>query len=138
VVVKRFALPCGSNGDCGLVASIRDEVALERSFQCMRLIDQDSDISTRDLAERMQISNGAAYYVLNALIEKGYVKAENFKHNPKKSGYLYLLTPDGLREKSRLTTKFIQRKRAEYHALKTEIETLERERVETDVPHPII
>ncbi len=133
MVVKSFALPCGSNGDCDLVASIRDEVALERSFQCMRLIHRDGDISTRKLAERMNISNGAAYYVLKALIEKGYVKAENFKNNPKKSGYLYLLTPDGLREKSRLTADFIQRKRAEYDALERELHVLEQERDEIDV-----
>ncbi len=114
------------------MASVRELLALERSFQCMRLIHQDGDISTRDLAEHMQISNGAAYYVLNALIEKGYVKAENFKNNPNKSGYFYLLTPDGLREKSRLTSKFIQRKKAEYLALKAEIQNLEREHIETD------
>ena len=99
----------------------------------MRLIHRDGYISTRDLAKRMEISNGAAYYVLNALIEKGYVKAENFKNNPKKSGYLYLLTPDGLREKSRLTAEFIQRKRTEYDALKLEIHLLEGERDGTDV-----
>ena len=109
------------------MASVRELVALERSFQCMRLIHQDGDISTRELAARMKISNGAAYYVLNALIEKGFVKANNFKNNRNKSGYFYLLTPDGLREKSRLTVKFIQRKRVEYHELKAEIETLERE-----------
>ena len=114
------------------MASVRKEVALERSFQCMRLIQRNGNISTRDLAEHMQISNGAAYYVLNALIEKGYVKAENFKNNPNKSGYFYLLTPDGLREKSRLTSKFIQRKKAEYLALKAEIQNLEREHIETD------
>jgi EPS-associated MarR family transcriptional regulator len=114
------------------MASVRELVALERSFQCLRLIHKDGDISTRELATRMQISNGAAYYVLNALIEKGYVKAENFKNNPNKSGYLYLLTPDGLREKSRLTGKFILRKRAEYQALKAEIEALELEHAELD------
>ncbi|MBF9053385.1 MarR family EPS-associated transcriptional regulator [Rhodobacterales bacterium LSUCC1028] len=114
------------------MASVREHVALERSFQCLRLIHKYGDISTRELATRMQISNGAAYYVLHALIEKGYVKADNFKNNSNKSGYLYLLTPDGLREKSRLTGKFILRKRAEYHALKAEIEALEREHVEPD------
>ena len=114
------------------MASIREHVALERSFQCLRLIHKYGDISTRELATRMKISNGAAYYVLNALIEKGYVKVDNFKNNPNKSGYLYLLTPDGLREKSRLTGKFILRKREEYNALKAEIEALEREHVEAD------
>ena len=113
------------------MASIREHVALERSFQCLRLIHKNGDISTRELATRMQISNGAAYYVLNALIEKGYVKAENFKNNSNKSGYLYLLTPDGLREKAKLTANFIQRKKDEYEALKVEIEALERERIET-------
>ena len=114
------------------MASIREHVALERSLQCLRLIHKYGDISTRELAARMQISNGAAYYVLNALIEKGYVKAESFKNNPNKSGYLYLLTPDGLREKSRLTAKFIQRKRAEYYVLEAEIEALEREHLDPD------
>ncbi len=115
------------------MASIREDIALERLFQTMRLIHQDSNISTRELAEHLQISNGAAYYVLSALIHNGYVKAENFKNNPNKSGYLYLLTQDGLREKSRLTANFIRRKKAEYQALKGEIEALEREHAETDV-----
>ena len=65
------------------MASMREEFVLQRSFQCMRLIQQDSNTSTRALAERLQISNGAAYYLLNALIEKGYVKVENFKNNSK-------------------------------------------------------
>ncbi len=114
------------------MASVREHVALERSFQCLRLIHKYENISTRELATRMQISNGAAYYVLNALIEKGYVKVDNFKNNSNKSGYLYLLTPDGLREKSRLTAEFIRRKRDEYQVLKAEIEALEREHVATD------
>ena len=115
------------------MASVRELAALERSFQCLRMIHKDGYISTRELAARMQISNGTAYYVLNALIEKGLVKAENFTNNPNKSGYLYLLTADGLREKSRLTAKFIQRKRIEYQALREEIEALEREYNRTDI-----
>ena len=126
-MAKFFELPCGSCGDRDLVASIRKDVALERTFQCMRLISERGDISTRELAERMKISNGAAYYVLNELIKKGYVKAENFKNNPKKSGYFYLLTPAGLSEKALLTVKFIRRKKVEYQALKVEIEGLESE-----------
>lgn len=114
------------------MASIRRDVALERSFQCLRLIHKYGDISTRELATRMQISNGSAYYVLNALIEKGYVKADNFKNNPSKSAYFYLLTPHGLREKSRLTATFILRKREEYQALKAEIDALEHEYAETN------
>ena len=109
------------------MASIREDVVLERTFQCMRLIHERGDIPTRVLAERMKISNGAAYYVLNVLIVKGYVKAENFKNNPSKSGYFYLLTAAGLSEKAQLTAKFIRRKKAEYQALKVEIKRLERE-----------
>ena len=78
----------------------------------MRLIYKGGNISTRELAERMKISNGGAYYVLNALIEKGYVKAENFKNNTSKSGFFYLLTPAGLSEKARLTATFIRRTKA--------------------------
>ncbi len=109
------------------MASIREDVALERSFQCLRLIQRKGDISSRELADRLKISNGTAYYILNALINKGYVKAEKFKNTPHKSGYLYLLTSAGLREKSKLTAKFIRRKKAEFDALKAEIETLEHE-----------
>ena len=114
------------------MASVREHVALERSFQCMRLIHKNGDISTRELAARMQISNGAAYYVLNALIEKGLIKAENFKNNKKKTGYFYLLTPAGLREKSRLTAHFVRRKKAEFGALRAEIEALEKEQMPPD------
>jgi len=132
VAATCFDPQCGSYWKSVVMASVRELVVLERSFQCMRLIHKDGHISTRELAARMQISNGAAYYVLSALIAKGYVKAENFKNNSNKLSYLYLLTADGLREKSRLTVEFIQRKKAEYCALKAEIEALEREHVETD------
>ena len=79
-----FEPPCGSNGDGELVASIRDEVALERAFQCMRLIHQKGGLFLRELPDKLKISNGAAYYVLNALIAKGYVIADNFKNSSKK------------------------------------------------------
>ena len=73
------------------------------------------------------ISNGSAYYVLTALVEKGFVKLGNFARNPKKGKYAYLLTPSGLREKTILTKSFIVRKRAEYEEMKLEIEALEYE-----------
>ena len=109
------------------MASVRGDIARERLFQCMRLIQQQGDISSRELADRLNISNGAAYYILNALIDKGYVKVENFKNNKKKRSYFYLLTPAGLSEKSRLTAQFIWRKKAEYQALEAEIKALELE-----------
>ena len=93
----------------------------------MRLISKAPDISSRQVADAVGISNGSAYYVLTALVEKGLVKLENFKKNPKKGRYAYLLTPKGIREKSILTHNFIERKRREYRELKNEIEALEEE-----------
>jgi EPS-associated MarR family transcriptional regulator len=93
----------------------------------MRLLAEDPERSMRQIAEAVGISNGAAYYVVSALIEKGFVKLGNFSRNPKKGQYAYLLTARGLREKTALTQSFIARKRAEYDDLRTEIEELERE-----------
>lgn len=93
----------------------------------MRLISDNPKMSTRQVADQVCISNGSAYYVLTALIEKGFVKLENFKNNPRKHQYVYLLTPKGIREKSILTHSFIERKRQEYKDLKAEIEELEEE-----------
>lgn len=99
----------------------------------MRLIHERGNISTRELAAYMKTSNGAAYYILHSLIEKGYVRAENIKIKSKKSGYFYLFTSAGLSEKARLTVKFIRRKKDEYLALQAEIEALEQECAETNV-----
>lgn len=84
-------------------------------------------MSSRQVADAVGISNGSAYYVLTALIENGLVKIGNFKKNPRKGRYAYLLTPKGIREKSILTHNFIERKRKEYEDLKNEIEALEQE-----------
>ena len=109
------------------MASRRDEQQAEIRLQVMRLIAQNPEMSTRQVADEVGISNGSAYYVLAALVEKGFVKLENFKRNPRKGQYAYLLTPKGIREKSILTNSFIERKRQEYADLKTEIEALEQE-----------
>ena len=109
------------------LASRRDEQQAEIRLQVMRLIAQNPEMSTRQVADEVGISNGSAYYVLVALVEKGFVKLENFKKNPRKGQYAYLLTPKGIREKSILTHSFIERKRQEYADLKTEIEALEQE-----------
>ena len=90
----------------------------------MRLIAEIPEMSSRQVADAVGISNGSAYYVLTALVEKGLVKLENFTRNPKKGRYAYLLTPKGIREKSILTHKFIERKRKEYEALREELDVL--------------
>ena len=109
------------------MASRRDMQREDTRLRVMRLLAKDPELSTRQIAEAVGISNGAAYYVLVALIEKGFVKLGNFTRNPKKGQYAYLLTPSGLREKTALTQGFIARKRAEYADLRSEIEALERE-----------
>ena len=93
----------------------------------MRLISQNPEMSTRQVANEVGISNGSAYYVLTALVDKGFVKLVNFKKNPRKGQYAYLLTPKGIREKSLLTHSFIGRKREEFQVLRAEIRALEEE-----------
>ena len=109
------------------MASRRSEQQSEIQLKVMRLISEIPEMSSRQVADAVGISNGSAYYVLTALVEKGLVKLENFKNNPRKGRYAYLLTPKGIREKSMLTHNFIERKRQEYRDLKNEIEALEEE-----------
>ena len=109
------------------MASRREVQQAEIRLKIMRLVSQNPDISTRQVADEVGISNGSAYYVLTALVEMGFVKLENFKKNPRKGQYAYLLTPKGIREKSLLTHSFIGRKREEFEVLKSEIEALEEE-----------
>ena len=93
----------------------------------LRLLEENPELSTRQLADEMGISNGSAYYCLNALIEKGLVKLGNFKRAEQKSKYVYVLTPQGIAERAGLTKRFLARKMAEYEALKEEIADLEAE-----------
>ena len=109
------------------MASRRSEQQSEIRLKVMRLISEAPEISSRQVADAVGISNGSAYYVLTAIVEKGLVKLENFKNSPQKGRYAYLLTPKGIREKSILTHNFIERKRKEYENLKKEIEAMEEE-----------
>ena len=109
------------------MASRREEHQEDVRLRVMRLIDANSEMSSRQIADRVGISNGSAYYVVTALVEKGFVKLGNFKSNPRKGQYAYLLTPKGIREKSLLAHRFISRKRQEFDALRAEIESLEEE-----------
>ena len=93
----------------------------------MRLISLNPEMNSRQVAYKVGISNGSAYYVLTSLVEKGYVKLGNFKKNPRKGQYSYLLTPKGIREKSHLTHSFIKRKQQEFEYLKAEIKVLKEE-----------
>lgn len=99
----------------------------EYRYRILKELAQDPSLSQRDLAKRLGISLGKANFCLKALIEKGLIKAENFKNNTKKVKYLYLLTPKGIEEKVSLTKCFLQRKLKEHEELEKEIEQLRKE-----------
>jgi EPS-associated MarR family transcriptional regulator len=94
-------------------------------FRVLHLLEEEPMLTQRELAQRLGISLGGVNYCLKALIDIGHIKAGNFKKNPDKSVYLYLLTPKGITEKASLTTGFLKRKMAEYHALKKEIDAIQ-------------
>ena len=109
------------------MASRREDHQEDVRLRVMRLINDNAEMSSRQIADIVGIANGSAYYVLSALVEKGFVKLGNFKKSQRKGQYAYLLTPKGIREKSLLTHRFIGRKRQEFDALRAEIESLEKE-----------
>ena len=94
-------------------------------FRVLRLLEENPEMSQRDLAHAVGISVGGAHYCLNALVEKGLIKIGNFSAARDKRRYAYILTPKGIAEKSALTGRFLKRKMAEYEALKAEIEALQ-------------
>lgn len=99
----------------------------ETHFRIMRLLQDNPDLTQRELADRLGISVGGLNYCLNALIDKGFVKMANFQQSKNKFKYIYLLTPQGIAEKMALTSRFLKRKMQEYDALKLEIEALKSE-----------
>ena len=109
------------------MASRREKQQNDARTRVLRLVSKNPHLSTRRVADDLGISNGSAYYLLTALVAKGFVKLENFKNSSRKRQYTYLLTPKGIREKSLLTHRFIERKRHEFEELRIEIETLEKE-----------
>jgi EPS-associated MarR family transcriptional regulator len=93
----------------------------------MRILEINPDLTQRELADALGVSVGGLNYCLKALIQKGFVKVNNFRKSKNKFGYVYVLTPAGAVEKAKLTGRFLQRKMQEYEAIKTEIEALSRE-----------
>lgn len=93
----------------------------------LRLLEENPELSTRELAEELGVSNGAAYYCLNALVEVGWVKLGNFRRSRHKGRYAYILTPSGLSAKLDLAKRFLARKLLEYETLRQEISEIEAE-----------
>ena len=93
----------------------------EKTFQILDALDREEISTQRQLADNSGISLGQVNYMLKSLLDKGLVKVSNFKHNPHKIGYAYLLTPKGIEEKSKLAVKFVLRKLREYEFLRARL-----------------
>lgn len=97
------------------------------SLELLRLLEDEPELSQRELARRMGVSLGKTHYLLRALLERGWVKMQNFRASDTKLGYAYVLTPAGARQKLKLTRSFLARKEREYVELRTQISVLRKE-----------
>ena len=111
-----------------------DKLEKEEMLHIFREIDKTPALSQRGLSSRLGISLGKVNFLINVLIEKGFVKVENFKKSNNKSAYLYCLTPRGIEEKSRMTYHFLQRKMREYEELELAIQQLQEEVRASGIP----
>jgi len=99
----------------------------ENRYQLLKLLEENPSLNQRELAKAMGVSLGKTNYCLNALIEKGLIKAANFKRSKTKMNYAYYLTPKGIEEKARVTMRFFKRKQQEYELLVKALEELQKE-----------
>lgn len=109
------------------MAGQRSKAQEDVRFRVLHLLQENPEMSQRDIAATVGISVGGVHYCLNALIEKGLIKLGNFSASQDKRRYTYILTPKGLSEKAALTSRFLKRKMEEYEALKEEIDALQNE-----------
>lgn len=105
----------------------RIQLQEDTRFRVLRLLEENPEMSQRDLADAVGISTGSVHYILSALVERGLVKLGNFGASKDKRRYAYVLTPKGLAEKAAITGRFLARKLEEYEALKREIDELRAE-----------
>ena len=122
-----------------IVMSLPNKTSLESEevLKLLREIEQTSETTQRELSSRLGISLGKINFLLNALIDKGHIKVDNFKKSNNKSAYLYFLTPKGVEEMARITYRFLRRKLREYDELEQEIGRLKLEVSETQVSQDI-
>ena len=103
----------------------------EMQLNLMRLLKANPELSQRDVARELGVSLGKVNYCLRALIQKGWIKAANFKNSQNKAAYLYLLTPRGVEQQARLTVQFLQIRMHEFETLRSEIEQIRQEAEES-------
>lgn len=101
------------------------QIQEDTQFRVLALLEKTPDVSQRDLAKALGVSLGGVNYSLRALVDRGMVKAQNFSKSKRKLAYAYVLTPQGLAEKTKLTARFLKRKMEEYEALRAEIDSLQ-------------
>jgi EPS-associated MarR family transcriptional regulator len=106
----------------------------ETRYRILKLLEADPHASQRRIADELGISLGRVNFCLQALIEKGLIKANNFRNSSNKRAYLYLLTPKGIEERAIVTARFLKRKLDEYESLKRELEELQREATTSATP----
>jgi EPS-associated MarR family transcriptional regulator len=106
------------------MTSRRSRLQEDTNFRVLRLLEENPNVTQREIAQKLGISTSGLNYCLNALIDKGWVKMHNFSQSKHKLGYAYLLTPHGIVEKASLTSVFLQRKMREYEEMKQEIDSL--------------
>jgi EPS-associated MarR family transcriptional regulator len=99
----------------------------ETRYRILKALESDPQASQRQIAADLGISLGRVNYCLQALIKRGWVKANDFRNSANKRAYLYLLTPRGIEEKARVTARFLRVKLDEYEVLKHELEELQKE-----------
>ena len=97
----------------------------ENRYRILKLLEANPNANQREIARQLGISLGKVNYCLKALIERGWVKTNNFRRNEQKRAYLYLLTPKGIEEKAKVTIRFLKRKLGEYESLKRELAELQ-------------
>jgi EPS-associated MarR family transcriptional regulator len=106
------------------MTSRQAQIQEDTYFRVMSILQENPDLTQRELAERLGLSVGGLNYCLKALMDKGWLKMQNFQNSKNKLKYVYLLTPQGISEKLALTSRFLERKMQEYENLKAEIESL--------------
>lgn len=104
-----------------------NSVNIDTQFRMLRHLEAAPTSTQREIAQDLGVSLGGVNYCLKALLEKGYIKAQNFRSSNNKLRYAYILTPRGVAAKTALTGRFLKRKLADYEALKLEIQTLQAE-----------
>lgn len=109
-----------ASNSVGAAGALTDEVR----YRLLRLLEGNPRLTQRELARELGMSLGRTNYCLQSLIEKGWIKATNFKNSRNKIAYMYLLTPRGIERKTQVTLRFLKRKLEEYESLRAEIERI--------------